>query len=72
MPIKFGVFASSAAAACSARGRPRKPMPMIRTAARRIPSIGPWLDWLEQELTAWRPIAQRPRLKIADAGAVRA
>jgi hypothetical protein len=45
---------------------------MIRTAARRIPSIGPWLDWLEQELTAWRPIAQRPRLKIADAGAVRA
>ena len=58
-----------AAAALRALGRDT---PMIRTAARRIPSIGPWLDWLEQELTAWRPIAQRPRLKIADAGAVRA
>jgi hypothetical protein len=60
---------SRAAVALRSLGRDT---PMIRTAARRIPSIGPWLDWLEQELTAWRPIAQRPRLKIADAGAVRA
>jgi hydrogenase nickel incorporation protein HypB len=29
--------------------------PMISTAARRKPALGPWLDWLEQELT-------RPRL----------
>jgi hydrogenase nickel incorporation protein HypB len=29
--------------------------PMISTAARREPALGPWLDWLEQELT-------RPRL----------
>jgi hydrogenase nickel incorporation protein HypB len=28
--------------------------PMIRTAARRVPSIGVWLHWLEQELTARR------------------
>jgi hydrogenase nickel incorporation protein HypB len=29
--------------------------PMICTSARRKPALGPWLDWLEQELT-------RPRL----------
>jgi hydrogenase nickel incorporation protein HypB len=29
--------------------------PMICTSARRNPALGPWLDWLEQELT-------RPRL----------
>jgi hydrogenase nickel incorporation protein HypB len=34
--------------------------PMIRTAARRTPAIGPWLDWLEQELAAWRPVARSP------------
>ena len=30
--------------------------PMIRTAARRMPSIGPWLEWLETELRANRSI----------------
>ena len=51
-----------AAAALRALGRDT---PMIRTAARRIPAIGPWLAWLEQELTAWRPVTPRPRSKIA-------
>jgi hydrogenase nickel incorporation protein HypB len=41
--------------------------PMIRTAARRSPAIGPWLNWLERELAAWRPVAQSPRSKIAAA-----
>jgi hydrogenase nickel incorporation protein HypB len=39
--------------------------PMIRTAARRAPAIGPWLDWLERELSAWRPMAQSPPSMIA-------
>ncbi len=43
--------------------------PMIRTAARRIPAIGPWLDWLEHELAAWKPVAQNPRLRLAVAAA---
>jgi len=55
-----------AAAALRALGRDT---PMIRTAARRAPEIGPWLDWLEQELTAWRPIAHRPSSKSAAATA---
>jgi hydrogenase nickel incorporation protein HypB len=41
--------------------------PMILTAARRIPAINPWLDWLEQELAAWRPMPQRPRSRLAAA-----
>jgi hydrogenase nickel incorporation protein HypB len=28
--------------------------PMIRTAARRAPSIGPWLDWLELQIASRR------------------
>lgn len=32
--------------------------PMIRTASRRAPSIGPWLDWLETEIARHR--AARP------------
>ena len=51
-----------AAAALRALGRDT---PMIRTASRRTPAIGPWLNWLEQQLTAWRPVALRPRSKIA-------
>jgi len=34
--------------------------PMIRTAARRAPAIGPWLEWLEQQLA-------RPRMFTAGA-----
>ncbi len=41
-----------AAAALRALGRDT---PMIRTAARRAPAIGPWLDWLEQELDGVAP-----------------
>jgi hydrogenase nickel incorporation protein HypB len=51
-----------AAGALRALGRDT---PMIRTAARRIPAIGSWLDWLEQELAAWRPVAQSPRSRLA-------
>jgi hydrogenase nickel incorporation protein HypB len=28
--------------------------PMISTAARRAPALGPWLDWLEQQLSVGR------------------
>jgi hydrogenase nickel incorporation protein HypB len=52
-----------AAAALRALGRDT---PMIHTAARRTPALGPWLDWLERELCAWRPVA-RPRSMIAAA-----
>ena len=46
-----------AAAALRALGRET---PMIHTAARRVPALGPWLDWLEQQL-AW-PRAAAPGL----------
>jgi hydrogenase nickel incorporation protein HypB len=52
-----------AAAALRALGRGT---PMIRTAARRAPTLEPWLDWLEQELTGWRPVP-RPRSQPAAA-----
>jgi hydrogenase nickel incorporation protein HypB len=32
--------------------------PMIRTAARRAPAVGPWLDWLEQKLAGRGAAAQ--------------
>jgi len=44
-----------AAAALRALGRDT---PMIRTAARRTPELGLWLDWLEQELAGRRSNAQ--------------
>ena len=53
-----------AAVALRALGRDT---PMIRTAARRTPALGPWLEWLEQELTAWRPVAASPRSMVASA-----
>jgi hydrogenase nickel incorporation protein HypB len=31
--------------------------PMIRTAARRAPAIGPWLEWLEWQLAGRRAVA---------------
>jgi hydrogenase nickel incorporation protein HypB len=46
-----------AAGALRALGRDT---PMIRTAARRAPAIGAWLEWLERELGAWRPVTARP------------
>jgi hydrogenase nickel incorporation protein HypB len=40
--------------------------PMIRTAARRVPSIGVWLHWLEQELMGRRQAqSPQPRLAVA-------
>jgi hydrogenase nickel incorporation protein HypB len=53
-----------AAVALRALGRDT---PIIRTAARRTPAIGPWLDWLEEKLNAWRPVVQSPRSMIAAA-----
>jgi hydrogenase nickel incorporation protein HypB len=41
--------------------------PMIRTASRRTPALGQWLEWLERELAAWRPVAARPRSMAASA-----
>src|ERR1700678_591924 len=40
-------------------------MPMIHSAARRAPVLGPWLDWLERELCAFRPVAHGTRSLIA-------
>jgi hydrogenase nickel incorporation protein HypB len=51
-----------AAAALRALGRDT---PMIRTAARRAPAIESWLNWLERELLAWRPVLRAPRPLIA-------
>ena len=51
-----------AAAALRALGRDT---PMIHTAARRAPALGPWLDWLELQLSAWRPVAHGTRSMIA-------
>jgi hydrogenase nickel incorporation protein HypB len=42
-----------AAAALRTLGRET---PMIHTAARRAPAIGPWLDWLEQQLASRRAV----------------
>jgi hydrogenase nickel incorporation protein HypB len=44
--------------------------PMISTAARRAPSLGPWLDWLEQQLLGRRALAARPpAAMVVSAGA---
>jgi hydrogenase nickel incorporation protein HypB len=44
--------------------------PMIRTAARRVPALGPWLDWLEQQLVGRRAMAPGlPAQMAAPAGA---
>jgi hydrogenase nickel incorporation protein HypB len=44
--------------------------PMIRTAARRVPALGPWLDWLEQQLVGRRAVAPGlPAQMAAPAGA---
>jgi hydrogenase nickel incorporation protein HypB len=42
-----------------------KDTPMIHTAARRFPSIGPWLEWLESELGGWHAVSRVPRRPIA-------
>jgi hydrogenase nickel incorporation protein HypB len=44
--------------------------PMIRTAARRAPAIGTWLEWLERQLAERRPVASGPFPQmVAAAGA---
>jgi hydrogenase nickel incorporation protein HypB len=51
-----------AAAALRTLGRQT---PMIQTASRRIPALGPWLDWLEGELRGHRAAAQARRPLMA-------
>src|SRR3984957_10229829 len=53
-----------AAAALFALGRDT---PMIHSAARRAPALRPWLDWLERELAAWRPVVHPARSRIGAA-----
>ena len=38
--------------------------PMLHTAARRSPAIGPWLEWLEQQLAAHQPAKPAPLAQI--------
>jgi hydrogenase nickel incorporation protein HypB len=38
--------------------------PMLRTAARRSPAIGPWLEWLEQQLTEHRLAKPAPPVQM--------
>jgi hydrogenase nickel incorporation protein HypB len=42
-------------------------IPMIQTAARRAPALGPWLDWLQRELGGWRAVASGTRPMFASA-----
>ena len=44
--------------------------PMIRTAARRAPALGSWLDWLEQELRRPRAVSPSAPLRPAAAAPV--
>jgi hypothetical protein len=37
---------------------------MLHTAARRSPAIGPWLEWLEQQLAAHQPAKPAPLAQI--------
>ena len=57
-----------AAASLRALGRDT---PMIRTAARRSPALGPWLDWLEQELARPRVLTPAPPRPLALASNLR-
>jgi hydrogenase nickel incorporation protein HypB len=56
-----------AAAALRALGRNT---PMIPTAARRIPTLGPWLSWLEQQLAGFRVVAAGASPLLITAAAV--
>src|SRR5450755_2597395 len=56
-----------AAAALRALGRDT---PMIPTAARRIPALGPWLSWLEQQLAGFRVVAAGASPLLISAAAV--
>jgi hydrogenase nickel incorporation protein HypB len=60
LPLLDDFEPARAAAALRALGRET---PMISTAARRAPEIGPWLGWLEHELggrraATWTPLPQ--------------
>jgi hydrogenase nickel incorporation protein HypB len=39
--------------------------PMIRTAARRLPELGLWLDWLERELREHRTVVRSEAPQLA-------
>jgi hydrogenase nickel incorporation protein HypB len=41
--------------------------PMIHSAARRAPALGPWLEWLERELCGFRPVARGMHSMVASA-----
>lgn len=55
-------------AAAALRGLGRE-TPMIHTAARRMPSIGPWLAWLTQELDGkrWTRVLPHPSAETVQA-----
>ena len=60
LPVLDDFDPARAEAALRALGRETS---MIRTAARRAPSLAPWLEWLEAELAAPRPRAPQPALR---------
>ena len=60
LPVMDDFDPARAEAALRALGRET---PMIRTAARRAPSLGPWLEWLEAELAAPRERVAQPLLR---------
>jgi hydrogenase nickel incorporation protein HypB len=43
--------------------------PMVRTAVRRAPALGSWLDWLEQELARPRAVLRSSSSRLAAAAA---
>ncbi len=69
LPVLDDFDPARAEAALHALGRETA---MIHTAARREPSIGPWLEWLETELAAPRPIVVQPLRRTTAATAARA
>ena len=60
LPVLDDFDPARAEAALRALGRET---PMIRTAARRAPSLALWLEWLEAELAAPRPRVPQPALR---------
>jgi len=60
LPVLEDFDPARAEAALRALGRET---PMIRTAARRAPSVAPWLEWLEAELAAPRTLVPQPLLR---------
>jgi hydrogenase nickel incorporation protein HypB len=51
--------------AAAALRRLGRDTPMICTAARRMPQLQPWLDWLEEQLHARQPVASGLSVQMA-------